>query len=431
LANGEAGASAGGEDGAGGEGGAPEIDAVILNLTLAADGNSTSPDISNDGRFVVFRTDSGKLAPDAPSGGVLLADVAKAKLTTVRPRDPVDNNPVVPAHPRLSGDGKLVFFRSNLALTADDLDSVEDVYRVRRNGKGLRLASVAPAPEGQLGFWDLATSDDGRFVVFQEMPVFNEPSARRSFVDDLASPAVATQVAAAVISDTYIDSAWRSTISGDGNRIAFDSAALELNGGTGQLHVFVQERAGGPVELVSQNDQGSPGDDQSFAAALSQDGSVVAFSSGAQNLVPGDTNQARDIFVRDLTTLTTSRVSVASDGTQADHYSYQPSLSADGRYVAFLSMASNLADYDLNGRLDVFVHDRATRVTRRVSVTESGLGGAGNDCAPSGLLNCATPKLSADGSVVVFESDAGDLVPGSTPGQHDIYWVNWQKLPIP
>lgn len=99
--------------------------------------------------------------------------------------------------------------------------------------------------------------------------------------------------------------------------------------------------------------------------------------------------------------------------------------------MAFLSLASNLADDDLNGRLDVFVHDRATRVTRRVSVTASGLGGAGSACAPSGLMNCATPKLSADGSVVVFESDAGDLVPGSTLGRRDIYWVNWQKLPVP
>src|SRR5436189_117254 len=123
---------------------------------------------------------------------------------------------------------------------------------------------------------------------------------------------------------------------------------------------------------VSVASGGTEGDDASLGSALSADGRFVAFDSDATNLVAGDTNGATDVFVHDRQTGTTERVSVASDGTQANNVSSYPALSADGRFVAFQSDATNLVVGDTNGKTDVFVHDRQTGTTARASVASGG-----------------------------------------------------------
>jgi Tol biopolymer transport system component len=98
----------------------------------------------------------------------------------------------------------------------------------------------------------------------------------------------------------------------------------------------------------------------------------VAFHSRYPNVVPGDTNSAFDVFVRDRQKQTTERVSLASDGTQGNGSRYNPAIEGDGRFVVFTSEASNLVPGDTNGASDVFVHDREAHTTERVSVTQSG-----------------------------------------------------------
>src|SRR6185295_9694166 len=110
----------------------------------------------------------------------------------------------------------------------------------------------------------------------------------------------------------------------------------------------------------------------SLHPAISADGSCVAFESAADNLVANDTNGLVDIFVRDSTTGITERVNVDSAGAEADGASFAPSISADGQYVAFESDATNLIASDTNGKRDVFVHDRATGMTKRVSISSAG-----------------------------------------------------------
>src|SRR5205814_1700648 len=132
----------------------------------------------------------------------------------------------------------------------------------------------------------------------------------------------------------------------------------------------------------------------------------------ATNLVPGDTNGQSDVFVHDRQTRLTERVSVDSAGNQADGESASPALSADGRYVAFSSSATNLVPGDTNGQSDVFVHDRQTRITERVSVDSAGNQADGES---------ASPALSADGRYVAFSSSATNLVPGDTNGQSDVF----------
>src|SRR5262249_8318353 len=147
--------------------------------------------------------------------------------------------------------------------------------------------------------------------------------------------------------------------------------------------------------------------------AMSADGQIVAFRSDANNLVPGDTNSTSDVFVRDRTAGTTERVSVDSSGAQGDAGSAYPAISSNGLVVAFASGANNLVPGDKNHCDDVFVHDRATGLTERVSVDSSGIeGDADSSIAVS---------ISADGMVVAFESDADNLVSGDTNASTDVF----------
>src|SRR5205814_1949170 len=144
-------------------------------------------------------------------------------------------------------------------------------------------------------------------------------------------------------------------------------------------------------ERVSVASDGTESNAASLGSGLSADGRLVAFQSAATNLVAGDTNGTTDVFVHDRQTDTTARVSVASDGTQGNGASAGVGLSADGRFVAFHSAATNLVAGDTNGATDVFVHDRQTGTTERVSVDSDGTQGNG----PS-----AGAALSADGGLV-------------------------------
>src|SRR5439155_1190150 len=139
--------------------------------------------------------------------------------------------------------------------------------------------------------------------------------------------------------------------------------------------VFVHDRLTGTTERVSVDSAGTQGNSDSVDASISADGRFVAFYSSANNLVPGDTNGAEDVFVHDRLTGTTERVSVDSAGTQGNSESFLPSISADGRFVAFYSDATNLVPGDTNGFEDVFVHDRLTGATERVSVASAGTQG--------------------------------------------------------
>ncbi len=158
------------------------------------------------------------------------------------------------------------------------------------------------------------------------------------------------------------------------------------------------------VDRVSVGSDGTQANGGSGLAALSADGSTVAFQSDADNLVPEDRNRVSDVFVHVRASHRTERVSVDSKGREGDDESVHAAISADGRFVAFESAATNLVAKDTNGASDVFVRDRKTRTTERVSVAKGGV--EANDA--SGF-----PALSADGRYVAFQSVAPNLAPGS------------------
>jgi Tol biopolymer transport system component len=212
------------------------------------------------------------------------------------------------------------------------------------------------------------------------------------------------------------------SISADGRFVAFVSIAGNLVPGdsdypSGTYDAFVRDRQTGITERVSVAPDGAGGNDiTGNPLSISADGRFVAFNSSASNLVAGDTNNTGDIFVRDRQTSVTEQVSVATDGAEANSNSVRPSVSADGRFVAFYSNATNLVAGDTNNREDVFIHDRQTGVTERVSIATGGAQANGDSEVP-GLTS--GPSLSADGRFVVFYSNATNLVTGDNNGQYD------------
>jgi archaellum component FlaF (FlaF/FlaG flagellin family) len=209
----------------------------------------------------------------------------------------------------------------------------------------------------------------------------------------------------------------RPDLDGPGDLVVFDSAATNLvPGDTNQsLDVFVHDRTTGTTERVSVRSNAAQGNSGSHSPSISSGGRFVAFVSTASNLVPGDTNGVDDVFVRDLVAGTTERVSLRTNGTQGNSSTTQTSISANGRWVAFSSFATNLVPGDTNGHFDVFIHDRQTGTTELVSVRSN----EAQADAPS-----TSPSVSRDGELVAFQSTATNLVASDTNDRMDAFVRN-------
>lgn len=211
------------------------------------------------------------------------------------------------------------------------------------------------------------------------------------------------------------DDAWLGGISANGRFVVFESGASNLVAGdtNGLSDVFVRDLV---TETTMRVSAGSGGRQtrggSSEMPAISADGRFIVFASGATNLVRRDTNRQEDVFVRDRAKRTTTRVSLSSRGAQLDGPSWLPAISADGRFVAFTSRASNLRGRNANHRWAVFVRDRVEGLTAPVSVSSAGA----RPNAPS-----AGAAISADGRYIAFESDATNLVAGDTNKSQDVF----------
>lgn len=194
-----------------------------------------------------------------------------------------------------------------------------------------------------------------------------------------------------------------SSISTDGRYVAFSSPATNLVPGdlNGKEDIFVCDRQNGTTDRISVNSQGVGGTGDSLLPSISGDGRFVAFSSAANNLVPGDGNGTQDVFVHDRQTGVTQRINISYTGGESSYGAESPSISGDGRFVAYNSFAADLVPNDGNSETDVFVYDRQTGTTKRISLGPNGV--EGND-------RSRYPNISTDGRYVAFESDASNLV---------------------
>lgn len=274
-------------------------------------------------------------------------------------------------------------------------------------------APAADAPRHSVG-----STADGSYS--------NAPSDSRVWIDFAgAGPGVASAEVTSIREDARARQGnGRSTVSAvsaDGRYVVFESYAANLVRGpsgtdtNGAPNVFIHDGESGVTRRLSVGTSGQQANGGSYAPAISDDGRYVTFTSDASNLVAGDTNGVSDVFVADTLLGDVRRVSVAASGTQGNGHSSDASISDDGRYVAFSSLAVNLVSGDTNARSDIFVRDLAAGTTRRVSVSSSNAQANGDS---------RSAVVSGDGRYVAFASGATNLVTGDTNGVDDVFRVD-------
>ncbi len=275
----------------------------------------------------------------------------------------------------------------------------------------------AVIPGGYSGSFLPSITADGRYVVFESNAENLVPGDSNSKYDVFVRDRIAETTERVSVSSSGIQgysSSGNPSITTDGRYVAFSSHGSNLVAGDSNRSsdIFVRDRIASTTERISVSSNGIQGYSGSKNPSISADGSYVAFASDAVNLVAGDSNRSSDIFVRDRIAGTTELVSISSNGIQGYSGSSSPSISADGSYVAFASVASDLVAGDSNASSDIFVRDRIAETTERVSVSSTG---------NQGYSSSSNPSISADGHYMVFESNASNLVVGDSNSSADIF----------
>jgi Tol biopolymer transport system component len=331
----------------------------------------------------------------------------------------------------LSSDGRHVAFASDAdSLVANDGNQCCDVFvHDRVTGATVRVSVDSAGVEGDGDSDSVAISADGRFVAFASLAdnfVANDANDKYDvFVHDRDPDGNGvfdegngtTTLVSVAMDGNPTPHAWSTdpSICGDGHLVAFCSSATTLvPGDTNRAaDIFVRDLSAGTTTRVDVDSNGKQATNgSSYLPFISEDGSAVAFESDATNLAAGDSNHTFDVFVRDLVQGTTTRVSIDSAGNESDDRSYSAALSADGSLAMFTSSADNLVPGDTNDVDDVFVHDRATGTTERCSVDS---GGNQVDAYSGGSA------ISGDGEIVAFVCASSSLAPGNSSGQAEAY----------
>jgi Tol biopolymer transport system component len=415
-----------------------DADAILLTARVSLGLNGAQADapafgavLSARGHHVAFVSGASALVPGDLNGvrDVFVHDLRTARTSraSVSSTGAEANGPS--EKPSLSADGRVVAFPSSASnLVADDRSEFQDVFvHDRQAGTTVRLRADREEPDGP----SLASlvSADGSAVVFSSEASNLVPGDRNGALDVFLADPAGRRITRVSVGEhgEATDRSEASSIDAHGRVVGFRSYAANLvaDDSNGLADVFVYDARAALTERVNLSTVGAEADAVTFRGMLSGDGRFVGFRSRARDLVTGDTNDALDVFVHDRLTGETRRVSVSSDGAQADatgfdrpsrwsRFMSRPFLSADGRYAAFTSRASNLVPDDRNDKPDVFVHDLWTGRTIRVSLTANGTE-ANGDSFVSGI--------SADGRVVAFTSLADNIVPGDTNGYRDVFIV--------
>jgi uncharacterized membrane protein len=399
---------------------------------VQGNGASNSCAISADGRYVAFYSAASNLVTGDTNGqsDVFVRDRQTGATTRVSVDSAGTQGNGGSERPAISSDGRYVAFYSSASnLVTGDTNGKWDVFiHDRQDGTTTRVSVDTAGAEGNGDSWSSVISSDGRYVAFYSVAsnlVTGDTNGQPDvFVRDRQSGTTTrVSVDSAGTQGNYGSSG--CAISADGRYVAFFSTANNLVAGdtNNANDVFVHDRQDGTTTRVSVDSSGVQGNGSSESPAISADGRFVTFYSDASNLVTGDTNGTWDVFLRDRQSGTTTRVSVDSAGTQSNGMSFSRGISADGRYVTFYSIASNLVTGDTNGKWDVFMRDAQSGTTTRVSVGSAGTQGSGDS---------KVPAISADGRYVAFESVASNLVTGDTNGQSDVFVATiGEPTPIP
>jgi Tol biopolymer transport system component len=387
---------------------APRIERVSTGTHhTQADGASVAPAISANGRYVAFGSAAANLVPGDRNG---VADIFVRDLRTGRTQR-IAEGPA--SDPALSADGRYVVFATKAALVKGDRNDDTDIYlRDLKTHRTERISTghAAIPPRYELNY-EPSISGNGRYVAYSTAAEDAAPGDTNGRDDVIVHDRRTgrNELVQFNTDGTEGDSdSFQATFGTDGRYVAFVTAAQldPAHDWTHGTNVYVRDRAKGTTEQVSIPTR-FVYKNGSFGPSMSANARLVAFSSNVDNLVPGDTNKTTDVFLFDRKARTAVRLSTAADGTQADRPSQGVSLSADGRYAAFSSAATNLVPGDTNGVADIFVKDLRTGAIHQLTGGADGASG--------------TVALDADGRTAAFSSTATNLVPGDTNGVSDVF----------
>ncbi len=444
----------------------------IKCISKGGDSWSTEPDISGNGEYVVFETTSTNLAPHGatpPNGGIHIYDIDDGSIVHVIRKDDTSEYPdSFSRYPHITTDSNYIIFNSyaeNL-VDEDEADGEEepDLFVFDTRTGDIKRIDVRASSSSMIPTQS-SISDDGRYVVFSStidgtvagddnekedvfiydtstdtlsLMIENSPKANYNPIISADGNFIAYILVTPVDEDTnnydaylydrvndthqlisknskgenFDKSTWEAFVSADGSFVSLITRSTNITPYDiyNNRDVFLLNRSTSSVQLVSghtPNSNGSSGD----IVSLSADGRYVAFSSNATNLVLNDNNDKKDIFVKDRRSGTMQLVSINSDGTQGNSDSTNPSISDDGRYITFESFSDTLTSGDTNSKTDIFLHDRQNHTTILVSKngsTES------ND-------HSIRANISANGRYIVFKSDASNLVADDDNDRQDIF----------
>ncbi|HEV8111364.1 MAG TPA: hypothetical protein VGR31_01185 [Planctomycetota bacterium] len=395
----------------------------VSSAGAQSDSWSDFSSISVDGSLVTFRSFASNLVAGDTNGfrDVFCRGVfdGQTVIASVASDESPGNQASGPQS--ASADGRYVAFSSSANnLVPGDTNGGDDIFvRDVIAGTTTRISVSSGGVQGNGNSISAAISADGNYVAYRSSStnlVFGDSNG----TDDIFVTNRLTGVTERVsLGENGVQANSTSdypSISADGRYVAFESGADNLIGAHNDTNqafdIFRRDRIMGVTVIMSVGSGNGQGNGHSLFPSISADGDAVAFASAASNLVGSDTNGVADVFVHTQATPSTRIVSVSSSQILGNGASGAPSLSADGKYVAFESVAANLVPGDTNGVQDVFVRDLLLATTERASLGSSGA---------EGDARSSWPSISGDGRFVAFESDATNLVAGDTNGLTDIF----------
>ena len=403
---------------------------VVLLSAVSTRGNawgtSEFHDISGDGRYVAFESNASNIVDGDTNNvsDVFLFD----RVTQITTRVSVSSAGLqangISQNPSISRDGRMIAFASRASnLVAGDTNGFSDIFvhdRIAQETIRVSIAYDGAQANGPTFYSNL--NGDGKRVGFESgatnLVEFDTNGVQDAFVRDvIGETTICVSVSTTGLPGNGTSGAPR--LDAEGDTIAFASHASNLvpSDTNDEMDVFYRSLSSKETQLVSVSSSGVQGTGLSNGPAISENGEYVLFASAAPNLVPGDNNGEYDIFLRELSSGTTERISMGFNG-EANDSTYDGELSSEGRIVVYTSFASNIVPDDTNGEADAFHFDRLTKTVSLVSRSTAGVQG-------TGMTLRAT--CDSSGSIVAFASGSGNLVSGDLNGLVDVFLRDTQE----
>lgn len=419
------------------------VDGRVSTDSVGSEGNGTSwaASISADGRYVAFSSYASNLVSNLVyldtngKSDIFVKDIRTGgmkRVSVAANQEQADNHSYQPV---LSGDGQYVVFHSsasNLLGSGNDSNGTNDIFLKNARDPNVEPTRISVShilnQQANGSSTNPDITPDALIVVYQsaasnlvggDINGKSDIFIRDRRINNASTPGSTVLVSVDKDDWSSNDNSTDPVVSDDGNNVAFASAASDLVGGdtNGKTDIFVRDLKNSDTKLVSVDAAGGDANGHSYNPSISADGRYIAFESDAKDLLGNDIsiNEYRHIFVRDTDTNSTTIVSKGPEG-DGNGISYNPSISADGRYVTFRSAASNLVAGDTNNAYDVFVVDMGVQPR---TITRLSLKADGSEA--SSLSSSSQPAISDDGSRVAFESNATNLVESDSNGTADIF----------